>query len=100
MLFLFEPQIPLCQHSDQHPIYHGDALKVLPILPDESVDLIFADPPYNIGKRFANFVDKWPSDEAYIQWCHKWLDLCVQKLKPTGTLYVMTSTQSMPCIEL
>lgn len=73
---------------------------MLPILPDESVDLIFADPPYNIGKRFANFVDKWPSDEAYIEWSHKWIDLCVQKLKPTGTLYMMSSTQSMPYLDL
>jgi site-specific DNA-methyltransferase (adenine-specific) len=84
----------------EHSIYHGDALKVLPTLPNESYDMIFADPPYNIGKRFANFVDKWPSDEAYIEWCHKWLDLCIQKLKPTGSLFLMSSTQSLAYIDL
>jgi DNA modification methylase len=31
----------------------GDAIKVLSTLPDESIDLIFADPPYNIGKNFS-----------------------------------------------
>ncbi|MEA3309182.1 MAG: hypothetical protein U9Q70_06695 [Chloroflexota bacterium] len=52
-------------------IYHGDVLEVLPTLPDKSIDLIFADPPYNIGKRFAGFVDKWPSDRASVEWCKK-----------------------------
>ncbi len=83
-----------------HTIYHGDALKVLPTLPDGTIDLIFADPPYNIGKHFAGFVDKWPSDRAYIEWCQQWLDLCTQKLSPTGTMYIMASTQSMPYIDL
>ncbi len=86
--------------SGKHAIYYGDALAVLPTLPDNSVELIFADPPYNIGKRFANFIDKWPSDEAYIEWCQKWLDLCIQKLKTTGTIYVMASTQGMPYIDI
>ncbi len=86
--------------SDKHTVYHGNALDVLPTIADESIDLIFADPPYNIGKRFANFTDKWPSDEAYAEWCQQWLDLCIQKLTPTGTLYVMSSTQSMPYIDL
>lgn len=89
------------KHSiSNHTIYHGNAIDILPTLPDESIDLIFADPPYNIGKRFANFIDKWPSDEAYAEWCKKWLDLCIDKLAPTGTLYVMSSTQSMPYIDL
>ncbi len=86
--------------SDKDIVYHGNTLDVLPTLPDESIDLIFADPPYNIGKRFANFIDKWPSDEAYAEWCQKWLDLCLRKLTPTGTLYVMSSTQSMPYLDL
>jgi len=84
----------------EHIIYQGDALKILPTLPDGGIDLIFVDPPYNIGKRFASFVDKWPSDEAYIEWCQKWIDLCVQKLSATGTIYVMVRTQSMPYIDI
>ena len=86
--------------SDKHTIYYGDALKVLPAIPDGSIDLIFVDPPYNIGKRFSNFVDKWPSDEAYTEWCQKWIDLCIQKLSATGTIYAMASTQSMPFVDL
>ena len=84
-----------------HLIYHGDAIQVLrDCIDDETVDLLFADPPYNIGKRFAGMVDSWPSDEAYVHWCHEWLSLCIRKLKPNGSLYVMCSTQSMPYLDL
>jgi len=83
-----------------HTIYWGDSLEVLTVIPDNSIDLIFADPPYNIGKKFANFVDKWPTENAYIQWCFKWLSLCLRKLTPCGSMYVMASTQSMPYLDL
>jgi adenine-specific DNA-methyltransferase len=82
-------------------IFWGDAIDVLSCkIPDCSVDLIFADPPYNIGKRFANFIDRWPSDAEYAEWCGQWLDLCIKKLKARGSLYVMTSTQCMPYLDL
>ena len=67
---------------------------------DNSIDLIFADPPYNIGKHFDGFYDKWSSDEAYAEWCEEWLTFCIDKLSVHGSMYVMTSTQSMPYIDL
>ena len=85
----------------QHTIFQGDAIQVLQNrIPSSSVDLIFADPPYNIGKQFGDLQDKWSSDEAYANWCQEWLSLCINKLKPSGTMYVMTSTQAMPYIDL
>ena len=79
----------------------GDALEVLSTqIPDKSVDLIFADPPYNIGKDFNGRKDKWNSDEAYLSWCYKWLDLCVQKLRDNGAFYVMNATQNMPYFDI
>jgi len=87
--------------NDNHIIYWGDALEILAsTVEPESVDLIFADPPYNIGKRFANFTDKWPSEKAYAQWCETWLDLCISRLKSNGSMYVMCSTQGMPYLDL
>jgi site-specific DNA-methyltransferase (adenine-specific) len=86
--------------KDGQIIYWGDCLKVLPEIPDRSIDLVFADPPYNIGKRFSDFVDQWPSDEAYADWCKEWLDLCLAKLKDTGSMYIMCSTQCMPYLDL
>lgn len=81
-------------------IYLADCLEALNAIADESVDLIFADPPYNIGKKFSNFHDSWSSDKEYADWCYKWLELCIKKLKSNGSLYVMTSTQAMPYFDL
>jgi site-specific DNA-methyltransferase (adenine-specific) len=64
------------------------------------VDLIFADPPYNIGKNFNGHIEKWKTEEAYLEWCYEWLDLCIQKLKPNGSFYVMTATQFMPYFDI
>ena len=86
--------------NQDHKIIHGDSLEELEKLEDESVDLIFADPPYNIGKNFNGHKDKWETDELYLEWCYKWLDLCIKKLKPSGSFYVMTSTQFMPFFDI
>lgn len=86
--------------NDLATIYHGDCLDVLHKIQDGSIDLIFADPPYNIGKRFGNFSDSWPSDMEYAEWCYKWLSICIDKLSSLGSLYVMTSTQAMPYLDL
>jgi len=84
-----------------HTIIWEDTIEALTTeVPDGSVDLIFADPPYNIGKNFNGRKDRWPSDEAYLAWCYQWLELCIAKLKPTGSLYVMTATQNMPFFDI
>lgn len=81
-------------------IFEGDCLDVLKTIPQSSVDLIFADPPYNIGKVFGDFKDKWGTVEEYAEWCYLWLELCIEKLKPYGSLYVMTSTQAVSYLDL
>jgi site-specific DNA-methyltransferase (adenine-specific) len=81
-------------------IYHGDCLMALRDISDASIDLIFADPPYNIGKQFGNFKDAWPSDSDYAECCYQWLAICITKLKPNGSMYVMTSTQAMPYLDI
>ncbi|MDD1413348.1 adenine-specific DNA-methyltransferase [Dolichospermum sp. ST_con] len=87
--------------NQQHTILHGDAISILSNhIPSESVDLIFLDPPYNIGKKFSNFHDKWDSEEEYVNWSYQWLDECIRILKPHGTIYVMTSTQAMPYFDI
>lgn len=87
--------------SNSHKIMKGDALLVLDsAVDDESVDLIFADPPYNIGKNFNGLKDKWKNDDEYVGWCYQWLEICIRKLKPTGSFYVMTSTQFMPFFDI
>lgn len=87
--------------TGDHRVIWGDAIEALRShVMDGSVDLIFADPPYNIGKDFHGEKDKWPSDENYLEWCYEWAGLCVQKLKPTGSFYLMASTQCMPFLDI
>lgn len=88
-------------NKGKHEIYHGDAIEVLNTqIKDNSIDLVFIDPPYNIGKDFAGKKDKWKSDQDYLNWCYHWIDLCIDKLKPNGSFYVMTSTQFMPFFDI
>lgn len=86
--------------SAEHQVYQGSCLDILKQIPDQSLPLIFADPPYNIGKQFAQSSDRWPSEQAYLDWCYDWLALLIQKLSPTGSFYLMAATQTMPYFDL
>ena len=85
-------------HNNQ--IICADVFEGLSCVLDNSVDLIFIDPPYNIGKKFDSSIDKWSSDDKYLTWCYKWIDECINKLKSSGSLYIMTSTQFMPYFDI
>lgn len=87
--------------AEGHAIIWGDAIQALATkIPDASVDLIFADPPYNIGKCFNGRKDEWKSDSEYLGWCYQWFDLCIRKLKQTGSFYLMAATQNMPYFDV
>ena len=87
-----------CDRNNQ--IICADVFEGLSQIHESSVDLIFIDPPYNIGKKFDSTIDKWNSDEEYLNWCYKWIDACINKLKITGSMYIMTSTQFMPYFDI
>jgi site-specific DNA-methyltransferase (adenine-specific) len=95
-----EQEMEISGNKD-HKIIQGDSLDILTCeIPDDSMDLIFVDPPYNIGKNFNGLKDKWVTDEEYLNWCYKWIEQCIKKLKSTGSLYIMTSTQFMPYFDI
>ncbi|CAN2045939.1 site-specific DNA-methyltransferase (adenine-specific) [Candidatus Magnetomoraceae bacterium gMMP-1] len=71
--------------NENNVLYEGDSLEWLKSIESESVELIFADPPYNIKK--ADW-DKFESQEKYIQWSMKWIKEAARILKKTGTLYI------------
>lgn len=85
--------------SDRHQIIHGDVLTAMKTIDTESVDLIFADPPYNIGKDFDGLKEQW-SEESFLEWCYEWLDECYRVLKKNGTFYLMNSTENMPFLDI
>lgn len=65
----------------------GDCTKELKSIESNSVDLIVADPPYNVGKDYGNKSDKQEFDD-YLEFSKEWLKECHRILKPTGTIYV------------
>ena len=83
-----------------HKLINSDVFTGLNLIENESIDLIFIDPPYNIGKDFITTKDKWKTDEDYLNWSYKWIDECINKLKSNGSLYIMTSTQYMPFFDI
>lgn len=85
--------------NENHKIIHGDVLSGLKEIPDESIDLIFADPPYNIGKDFDGLKEEW-TEENFLMWCYEWIEDCHRILKPTGTFYLMNSTENMPFLDI
>ena len=78
----------------------GNSVEILKKMKEKTIDLIFADPPYNIGKDFGNNKDCWESSEAYVEWCKSWIDECMRVLKDEGTMYFMTATQFMPYLDV
>lgn len=82
-------------------IVNADIFKGLKEVEDESIDLIFIDPPYNLRKNYADGVsDYWVSDTEYMKWVEEWLEIIISKLKSNGSLYIMNTTQNMPFIDL
>lgn len=69
-------------------LYRGDCIDVMRKMNSESVDLIFADPPFNLGKQYRSEIDDYISEEEYIKWTEQWLLECVRLLAPGGALFV------------
>ncbi len=66
----------------------GDCIATMNRWPAASIDLIFADPPYNIGFKYDEYEDK-RDDHDYVRWTCDWIDACARLLKPTGSFYVL-----------
>lgn len=65
----------------------GDCLEVMRKIPDNSVDVTFADPPFNLKKKYNSYYDEHEVEE-YLSWCKKWLAEMVRITKPTGSIFV------------
>ena len=68
-------------------VIEADCIKSMNKIPDDSIDIVICDPPYNIGKDFGNDSDKQEMD-AYLIWCDEWISECIRILKPKGTLFI------------
>lgn len=68
-------------------LYPGDSLHLLPRIEDGSIDLVFADPPFNIGYDYDVYDDARDSD-AYLDWTRRWGREVVRALKPDGAFWI------------
>lgn len=88
-------------------LYHGNSTDILFQLPENSVDMIFADPPYNLsnggfsvqaGKRVSVHKGDWDKSKGYKddqEFHNKWIAACKRVLKPEGTLWVSGTYHSI-----
>ncbi|MEM7313601.1 MAG: DNA methyltransferase [Planctomycetota bacterium] len=68
-------------------VQNKDCLKAFSKLKDGSVDLAFADPPFNIGYEYDEYEDRLESDK-YLEWCRDWIGETLRVLKPNGTFWL------------
>lgn len=73
--------------DDKHGVIAGDCIKGMASLPAESVDLAFADPPFNIGYKYDVYDDRRSADE-YLDWSRRWISGVIRVLKPFGTFWL------------
>jgi site-specific DNA-methyltransferase (adenine-specific) len=69
-------------------LINGDCLEKLKEIPDNSIDFIFTDPPYNLGKKYNDYSDNLEIKE-YFDWCDKWIAELARVLKPGRTLAIL-----------
>ena len=68
-------------------LYQGDCLDVLRFLDDDSVDVVFADPPFNLDKNYGSGIDDRRPDDKYLEWCQSWVKEAVRVVAPGGSLW-------------
>lgn len=100
----FNPNVNLCNNNvqkifslDSNELFLGDAILWLKKMPDSSVNLIFADPPYNIKK--AEW-DSFESQQQYVDWSIKWIREAARVLKENGSLYVCGFSEILADLKL
>lgn len=74
--------------TDLCAFYNADCVDFLSTIQEKTVDTIFADPPFNIGKEYKGASNDRLSEDEYFSWCRYWLTECVRILKPGGSLFL------------
>ena len=68
-------------------VHQGDCVDLLNKVAPESIDLVFADPPFNIGYEYDVYDDAKEADD-YLSWCGQWIGGVHRALKPNGTFWL------------
>ncbi|MDY6994861.1 MAG: site-specific DNA-methyltransferase [Pseudomonadota bacterium] len=73
--------------KDTNKVIQGDCLKLFQEIPNDSIDITFADPPFNLGKKYNSSKDDLEL-KKYLDWCEQWLSEMVRVTKPTGSIFI------------
>jgi site-specific DNA-methyltransferase (adenine-specific) len=68
-------------------IHQGDCIQLMRQIESGTIDLVFADPPFNIGYEYDEYHDR-RDDEAYVEWSRHWMEEVHRVLKPGGTFWL------------
>ncbi len=68
-------------------IIHGDCIEVMQQIPSDSIDVTFADPPFNLKKNYSSYKDEKDTDD-YLNWCKQWILEMVRITKPSGSIFL------------
>ena len=79
--------------TDRGVLFNGDCLDILPHIEDETVDTVFADPPFNLAKEYGARVNDDIPEREYVAWCKAWLVHCERILKPGGGAFRLQPAQ-------
>ncbi len=94
-------------HDKDFVLYNGDSVALLSMLPENSIDMIFADPPYNLsnggfsvhaGKMVSVDKGEWDKSKGFLddyEFHYRWMEACKRVLKPNGTLWVSGTYHSI-----
>jgi len=74
--------------TDLGALFSADCMKILPQIKSECVDTVFADPPFNLGKKYGSNTNDNIPDEEYVSWCRSWVAECCRVLKPGGSIFL------------
>lgn len=77
---------------------HQDLFEALDLLPDNFIDLLFIDPPYNLTKTFNSNKFKETSDDNYEEWLDSWMKKLVRTLKKDASIYVCCDWKSTSAV--
>ena len=83
----------------RNQILCGDCVEILRQAKEPFADLIFADPPFNIGYKYDKYHDKKASAK-YLAWTEDWIGACVNVLKPHGSFYIAIGDEYVANIKL
>lgn len=74
--------------TDYGMLFDGDCLDYLPEIRDEVIDTFFADPPFNLQKKYGKKANDHRTDDEYLQWCYRWIDHAIRVVKPGGAIFI------------